>query len=190
MCVCRSALFCGHKCSLGPWLCFWFHNFQDLHLVCCMDLQSLQEQIPIKYHYLIPIHTVTVGVELWHLPAVVCDSYSTTAILWHSSHATGHFLPWKGCSPHNPRPCFCSEISDIYMSGVSEWWCHLLPELSAGEYVRPRHYGGRRLLWAEGHHRQSEGQDQSGSVSGYLPRLRCRWATPAVCAASQPVKGR
>lgn len=51
--LCRSALFCGHKCSLGPWFRFCFHNFQDLHLVCWTDLQSLQEQIPIKHNHLI-----------------------------------------------------------------------------------------------------------------------------------------
>lgn len=60
--LCRSALFWGHKYSLGPWLGFGFHNFQDLHLVCCTDLQPLNQPIPIKHHHFVQIHNYRRGV--------------------------------------------------------------------------------------------------------------------------------
>lgn len=144
--LCRSALFCGHKCSLGPWLRFCFHNFQDLHLVCCTDLQSLQQKIPIKHHHLIQIHTY---IHLIH---------------------TSHTCTGKVATPRPP-----GRASAVRYLVFACLVCQSDSGVSSLTSVLENMCGQGSTVGGEGHHRQSEGPDQSGSVSGYLPRLRCRW---------------
>lgn len=46
--------------------------------------------------------------------------------------------------------------------------------LSVGEHERPGQHSWRDVLRAEEHHRQGQRPDESGGVSGYLPRLCSR----------------
>lgn len=50
--------------------------------------------------------------------------------------------------------------------------------VSVREHEWPRQYGGRQVLWAKEHHRQSARPDQSRSMSGYLPCICSRWVKP------------
>lgn len=75
----------------------------------------------------------------------------------------------------------CVILKTSYSLSLALWaFC----VVSVGEHEWPRQYGGRQVLWAKEHHRQSERPDQSRSMSGYLPCICSRWVKPVMLTSN------